>query len=67
MAGEWQVQPQASCTKADLAGHAEATALHELLSAWDCAREVKSDPWDFAVEIGDLTALGMGKSASAGW
>jgi hypothetical protein len=61
MAGEKRKQSEASRTKADLAVHAKA-ALHELVSAWECARDVKSDPWDFAVEIGDLMALGLGRS-----
>ena len=40
-----------------------SAAVAELAAAWDSARDVKSDPWDFAVAIGDLLALGIGKSA----
>jgi hypothetical protein len=39
-----------------------SAALEELVSARHSARDVRSDPWDFAVEIGDLMALGLGRS-----
>ena len=61
MVDERQIRLQASGTKTDLVAHAPA-ALRELVLARDCARDVKSDPWDFAVEIADLMALGIGRS-----
>ena len=61
MAGEWRIESQASRTKTDPLAHAKA-AREELVSSWDCARDIGSDPWEFAVEIGDLMALGLGRS-----
>ena len=60
MAGKGKVHSQANGEKAELA-HLKP-ALQELLSAWECAHDVQSDPWQFAVETADLTALGLGKS-----
>ena len=60
MAGKGEVHSQANGEKAELA-HLKP-ALQELLSAWECAHDVQSDPWQFAVETADLTALGLGKS-----
>ncbi len=60
MAGKGKVHSQANGEKAELA-HLKP-ALQELLSAWECADDVQSDPWQFAVETADLTALGLGKS-----
>ncbi len=61
MIGERKIPGEARRTEAELAAHAGA-ALQELVLAWDCAREVQAAPWEFAVEIGELAALGLGRS-----
>jgi hypothetical protein len=61
MADKGKRHSQVSCTKTGVVGSPRA-ALRELVSAWECAHDVKSDPWEFAVEAEDLAALGLGKS-----
>ncbi len=62
MASERKIRPATRRADADPLRQRSA-AVAELAAAWDSARDMKSDPWDFAVEIGDLLTLGIGKSA----
>ncbi len=56
-----RVRSEAIHEHANPLAHAGA-ALQELHASWDCAHDVDSDAWDFAVQIGCLTSLGLGES-----
>ncbi len=56
------IQKQMRLSEENLEKTRATAALRELAASWEYARDVGSDPWEFAVEIGDLVALGLGRS-----